>query len=345
MAQGILPIAVVAVLTYRRQDMLRQLLRSLYTLDAPPGWQVRYLIVDNDSQASAKTTVNEFREAFGSSLTYVVEPEPGIPFARNRAIDEATRSGARLLCFIDDDDHPATDWLREMTSYFEKTGAVLIGGPTRLLMPSVRTNPWERFLARSLVARSKLMEKRSAKKGRAGKIDMIATNNWAASLVWIGSRTIRFDEDLRFSGGSDGKFFFQVVENSGQIGWCETAVVFEHISLERLKLRYHISRAFSQGLVLTQLRREKIHQLIPLQLTRIAFGTVIILIPLLGMGSFAIGTRMVANGCGRLAGLFRLRSALYLRSRAATNSQVASKSFLTPKRLNRKTCVPGKNGE
>lgn len=46
---------VVAALTYKRPEMLARLLESLLTLEHPAGWDVRFLIVDNDPEASARS--------------------------------------------------------------------------------------------------------------------------------------------------------------------------------------------------------------------------------------------------------------------------------------------------
>jgi succinoglycan biosynthesis protein ExoM len=307
------PVVFVAVLTYRRPEMLAQLLRSLTTLERPVGWDVRVMIVDNDPEGSARPIVEAMAPQFGRPIDYVVEPEPGIPAARNRALNSAIDGQARLLCFLDDDDFPDPAWLREIVVQFHATGAVLIGGPMRLLSPEYATSRWERFLARSLVARSEFMERLSARRARRGTIAMVGSGNWMADVAWVQLHGLRFDAALRVSGGADGAFFFETQARGGKISWCERAIVYECLPRERLSLRYQLKRARDQGIVLTRLRREPPVRTYIQQSTRMLIGVGLMIFPAFGVASFALGTRMLAGGLGRIAGLHGGRSTLYAR--------------------------------
>lgn len=306
---------VVAALTYKRPDMLAQLLESLLTLERPPGWDVRFLIVDNDADASARPVVESFASLFGAHrLDYAVEPEPGIPAARNRALDEAMSAGARLLCFIDDDEFPEVSWLQELVAHHGATGAVLIGGPVVSVMPDYATTPWQRFMARSLVARTHAMHRRSARRARKGEVNLVATGNWLGDLVWLGAQRLRFDPDLRVSGGSDAGLFNAVLSRGGKVSWCEKAVAYEHIASERLSLRYHFTRAAAQGAVLARLRPTSPVRMCLYQSARMLIGAGLIVVPVQGRASFAAGTRMLGHSFGWFSGMFGTQSKLYERS-------------------------------
>ena len=307
------PTVVVSALAFRRPEMLRQLLRALAGIDRPEGWRVRFLVVDNDADGSARQVVDECAGLYGDTLDYVIEEAPGIPLARNRALDEATAGGARLLAFIDDDEYPAPDWLVRLVGHYVETGAVLVGGPVRLREPALEVGLWKRFWLRSLVARGRVLEDRAATAASAGKIEMIATNNWLADLEWIAANSIRFDNSMRVSGGSDGRFFFDIRKSGGRVSWCREALVYEPIASERSTLRYHMSRAFSQGVVLSQIKHEGTVRLLVSQSARIAVGFMLSLVPLRGTASMAIGVRMIGGGCGRIAGRMGAKSALYSR--------------------------------
>ena len=74
----------VCVITYRRPEGLGRLLDAFTKLEVDPEAIVpTFVIVDNDADKSARAVVE--RAAHLPRLVYAVEPELGIPFARNRA--------------------------------------------------------------------------------------------------------------------------------------------------------------------------------------------------------------------------------------------------------------------
>ena len=62
----------------------------------------RFVVVDNDADESSRAVVTAAKLPW--PVVYVVEPERGIPFARNRAVREAADSD--FVVFIDDDEIP-----------------------------------------------------------------------------------------------------------------------------------------------------------------------------------------------------------------------------------------------
>ena len=91
----------VAALTRRRPRMLQALLESLAECRIPAGVEPLFLIVENDRQARSVPAIEAVRARFRAGpLLLVLETELGIPFGRNRAIDEALAWNADLLAFI-----------------------------------------------------------------------------------------------------------------------------------------------------------------------------------------------------------------------------------------------------
>jgi glycosyltransferase involved in cell wall biosynthesis len=119
----------VCVTTYRRPVLLARMLASIAELDPPaPGWhRTPTVVVDNDAAGSARETVAAW-EAEGNPVRYVVEPEPGISAARNRALAEA---GGAFVAFADDDDRLDRAWLAELTRTQTETGADAVVGRAR----------------------------------------------------------------------------------------------------------------------------------------------------------------------------------------------------------------------
>jgi glycosyltransferase involved in cell wall biosynthesis len=307
------PIIIVAALTYRRPEMLTQLLLSLSVLERPDGWEVWFLIVDNDPGGSGRPAIDAVTVRYGGSLHYVVESEPGIPFARNRALREAIDRGAALLCFLDDDEIPDPRWLRELLAHRDATDAVLIGGPTRLLPPTDPLGPWKRFLARSLLARSEFLESYLARCARQGRLVKLATNNWMADLAWVRDHDLRFDTAMRFTGGSDTAFLYALQAKGGKASWCTRAIVHERLQPERLSLGYQFRRAKLQALVQAQLKPQSALWLLLTQPIRVMLGVALMIFPVYGRASFALGLERIGRAVGRLSSLWGARSLLYSR--------------------------------
>jgi glycosyltransferase involved in cell wall biosynthesis len=110
-----LPSVTVAICTRDRPEDLRACLASLQRQDG--GVDHEILVVDNapsDERARAVTL-----QAAG--VRYVMEPMPGLTFARNRALREARGD---VLAFVDDDARPAHGWLRSGARSFAQMPAI-----------------------------------------------------------------------------------------------------------------------------------------------------------------------------------------------------------------------------
>ncbi len=90
----------IAICTHQRTSELERCLESLRALG-----DVSVIVIDN---APRDKRTAEVVKKF-PHVRYVVEPKPGLDFARNRAIREAT---GELLAFLDDDVVVDSGWLR-----------------------------------------------------------------------------------------------------------------------------------------------------------------------------------------------------------------------------------------
>lgn len=74
----------------------------------------------------------------------------------------------------------------------------------------------------------------------------IVTSNWLGDLRLFSDHGLRFDETLRFSGGSDAKFASDVRQMGLKCAWARDAVVLETLPPERLTCRYQYRRCRDQ---------------------------------------------------------------------------------------------------
>ena len=101
----------VCVCTFKRPALLSDLLRALLQQATEGRFTYSIVVVDNDSQGSARKTVERFQRENTGMIDYAVEFEQSIALARNRTIANATGD---LVAFIDDDEVPVVDWLLKM---------------------------------------------------------------------------------------------------------------------------------------------------------------------------------------------------------------------------------------
>ena len=244
------PLSVtVAVLTRRRPAMLRALIESWAAMEAVPGCAVRFLVVENDDAPRVTELVERRGPLPLGPLDYVHESELGIPFGRNRAAREAIAAGHGLLAFVDDDEVVAPDWLARLMDGYRRSEAALLGAPLGI-RPAPEGLTWaQRRMHASLSRRYARKARRAAVRadlsGTPGVT--IVTNNWLGETAIFAEHGIWFDEEMRFTGGTDSKLCAEVKAAGLPTGWVADAHVFEDVPPERLTVRYQFERARDQS--------------------------------------------------------------------------------------------------
>jgi succinoglycan biosynthesis protein ExoM len=228
---------LIAVATYRRPTGLRQLLDSLQA--GIGSMKAEVLVVDNDAEGSARSIAGE--HPLGP--VYVVEPEPGIAEARNRALAHFGNE-YRAIIFVDDDEWVSEGWLATLTGYAEQTGADVVVGPVVSVLPEDAPE-WVRrggFIQRPLLA-------------SGHRLSTAPTNNTLlARDAWVRAGSPRFDPAFSVTGGSDADFFRGICKSGATILYCADAVVHEDVPVERLSVRWLRRRAVRNGIAQTRVR-------------------------------------------------------------------------------------------
>jgi succinoglycan biosynthesis protein ExoM len=222
----------ICVATRRRPRGLARLLASIDVLEVPRDCEVSVLVVENDAAHDGPVPACAMR------IRRVFEPTAGIPQARNRALAEAADSCDRIL-FVDDDETVERDLLvRLLDAERAAGGDVAVTGPA---LPAFPTD------APSWAARSgAYMPPRHAH----GSMRPYAfTNNTMFPAEWVRGGRARFDESMRFTGGSDRAFFAALVAQGRRIVWADDAVTHEWYPRERLTARWLFQRSMRLGTV------------------------------------------------------------------------------------------------
>ncbi len=131
----------VCICTCDRAGLLARVLAAVehIELGGQPAIDVILIVVDNRPEGQARAVCEHHRPKLPIPLRFLEEPTPGISFARNRATAEALAWGADAVAFLDDDDVPRPDWLRQLLDKQMTTGADLVFGfwclPSDLRLP------------------------------------------------------------------------------------------------------------------------------------------------------------------------------------------------------------------
>lgn len=309
----------VAVLTRHRPGMLSGLLDSFADIFPPPDCLIRFLVVENSDRPLSREIV-ETRgwKLPAGPLDYILEPKLGIPFGRNRAAREAIAAGHRLLVFVDDDEIVDRNWLDRLVRGYRESGAMLLGAPHGLAAVK-HGSSWMQKRMHDGIRR--LYEKKSNRAatlaGLTGTPGVnIVTNNWLGETAIFSEYGIWFDEEMRFTGGTDAKLSAQVKEAGLPTAWVADAHVFEIIPPERLTFAYQFGRARDQSN--TNFRRKienapatRFSVLISLPPKILSTGLlVLLLIPTKGATIFDLA-RTTGWIVGRVGALLDIRSTHY----------------------------------
>ena len=296
----------VAVITFKRPKGLAHLLRELEKQVRDPArpYELTAIVVDNDPAGSAKTVADTFSSSTSFKLIYVHEARQGIPIARNAAL-EAAPPEDKFMCFIDDDEWPSPRWIDAFLETRERASGDCFYGPVCPQFPDERP---EWFVRSGFFASWTYPE--------ASRLAFAASNNVMIAMDFVRRNKLRFDNRMRFTGGSDYLFFRQAVEMGMMVRWSQQALVYEEIPLNRmnwpwiLKRHYRIGNTFSVseriiGNRYSLLRRSVIGS------ARMGLGMVmlpsILFSPKIGMR--AVGH--VCRGAGMLIGLLGHRHEEY----------------------------------
>lgn len=122
------PAVSIVVCTYNRAPQLAQTLASLVHQRAR-GRSYEIVVVDDGSTDKTQDIVQRERGESDIEIRYIRQSNEGIGSARNCGVLEAR---APWIAFIDDDELADENWLHELLTTAEASGADCVGGPSIL---------------------------------------------------------------------------------------------------------------------------------------------------------------------------------------------------------------------
>ncbi|CAN5189094.1 glycosyltransferase family 2 protein [soil metagenome] len=225
----------VLIPTLRRPDSLARAVTSLFAQEGVEARMAAIVVIDNDPQGTAASTVAAMQALSPCPLIYHHEPIPGVATARNAGLRQ---TDAPLIAFLDDDEAAAADWLARLIAAQAQTGADVVFGPIRGRVPDA--GGWtqgylERFFGRQGPAETGLLDHAHG----CGNSLMVRATALPGDTP--------FDAGHDQSGGEDDALFTALAIRGGTFGWAADAWVEEFAPPHRATLRYALTRAFAYG--------------------------------------------------------------------------------------------------
>jgi glycosyltransferase involved in cell wall biosynthesis len=290
------PKLAVGIITYRRPKSLQRLLTALMAQTYSDGVapEITVVVVDNDADATARVVCDGVQGQI--KISYVVEPQLGIPMARNRVLDSLP-DDCQFLLWIDDDETPEPNWINSLLHTQAGVDADIVMGAVQAILPEAAPK-W--IKKGGFFNRRRFMDRATLAEG--------ATNNCLMRISAIRSHNLRFDERMRYTGGTD-TLFFRTAESLGlRMVWSAEAVVNDHIPLQRCSLRWLVMRHFRSGNTLAICDRKLGTPLDVLGragrgVNKLLQSIVVLPLSIEGMHEFARSIILFARGLGMLAGL------------------------------------------
>lgn len=290
--------------------MLSALIRSWAELEKPPNVDVFFVVIENHPEASTAQMARSLAATLNlEDVVFEIEPEVGIPFARNKAVAVALDRNADLILFVDDDERVTPTWLREMLRSYVNGQEMLIGGPVKVQFSEPHADKWRAIVRNGIVARYERVARKAKRYFDLGLQDRIAiiTNNWLADARLFTEHNLSFDTSLRFTGGEDTRFYRDVKRCGLPTGWSPNAIIYETLPKERQTLKYQFRQSMEQSKTSFNAKLREMGYLLPtIRLTGDIAIRLIILIPILISLPFRVGaaTVQIVRGLGWLAGRF-----------------------------------------
>ena len=237
-----------AFCTYNRSARLGRLIAAVRAQRCLVPFDI--LVVDNNSSDNTQKVLADLAAQDGAAMRVVRETQQGIPYARNRAIEECLASGVDYMLFMDDDELPGEGLLAGAVDALEREGAECAGGRVEIRFAPGQRPKWLSDELLGFLAEIDHGPEPIWIKDRS-------TPLWTANIAYrmeIFARDPALRFDYRYNrlgngigGGEDAILFRAMVDRGIRIRYRPDMVVEHYVDDWRLKRRYFLKLHFIAG--------------------------------------------------------------------------------------------------
>ncbi len=224
----------ICVITCHRPAGLVRLLDGIAALSfetiAPPNLQV--IVIDNDAEGSAYRTCLQRQANYRWPLICGIEPQRGISFARNSAVNRIS-SDVDFIAFIDDDEIPSPQWLEQLLLVQQRSQAEVVLGPV-----------WPRFNdgTPDWIRQGKFFA--PPRRCNGDRLEAAYTHNVLVKAALMTQTPEPFEPRFALTGGEDSYFFRNLHHTGNELVWAAEAGVEEWVPLSRTNTRWLLQRNY-----------------------------------------------------------------------------------------------------
>lgn len=223
----------VCVATFKRPELLRKLIQSLFDQKEIEDILLEIIIVDNDVDKSAKEIVSEFIDTPSINISYFSQPVQNISLTRNMAVD---MSSGHYIAIIDDDETADQYWIRNLIYTLIKYNADAVFG---YVIP---------VFDQDLPLWKKQREIYFLPLGKTGDPPLFCyTTNCLIKADKVNKHNLRFDPKYGLTGGEDSVFFDLLSKHGAIYVVCREAISYEIVPRYRTELKFICKRYFQKG--------------------------------------------------------------------------------------------------
>ena len=230
------------ICTYRRPEMLGVAIESMrHQSMSPDIYEV--IIVDNNSGDHTETVVENYQARCSFRIVYLLEVKQGLSYSRNAGIEQAR---GKYVAFLDDDAEADPEWLTVLTNVLETDQEIcVVGGKILPKWDAIRPT----WLTDELINNFSMLDLGESRKTLAWPEHVLGTSCFRKSVFEeVGKLAPQLGRtgDM-LVGDEDTEIQKRIFALGKQIVYIPEAVVWHHVSPDRLNKRYIYKRAFGTG--------------------------------------------------------------------------------------------------
>lgn len=238
----------ICIPTYKRGEMLRQLLESIRNCAPDPELigETDVIVVDNDAEKSAENLIiQQAKQKSFFRLHYHSYSVKGLANVRNELINKALELHPDFIVFIDDDEFVTENWLVELVKTIIANDSDAARGPVLAKTDTPVSPAIERLLKREDFPNNTLLNRWT-------------TGNLILRRTSLEKYGVRFDKRFNATGSEDTFFGKQMEAKGARIYWAANAVTYEVIPEKRTKPAWFFKRTYrGAGMYVFILKLEK----------------------------------------------------------------------------------------
>jgi len=223
----------ICIATYKRKQLLRNLLKSIYAQNLPQNITLQIVVVDNDIEKSAEEIIQEFRSDDKIRLEYHSQPKKNISLTRNVSVKNAQ---GEYLLFIDDDETADVNWINEHLKAIKTFEADGVFGRVVPEFPENTPN-W--------IKAGDFFNKKSPPTGELAT--SVATSNCIVKANLLKNEPGPFSPEYGLTGGEDTHLFYKLRKGGAKLISSREAIVREIIPPDRTRVKWLIKKSYQTG--------------------------------------------------------------------------------------------------